>query len=134
MLLAACSGDPVANTPETGPIPGRNPGGGTSSGSGSSTLVGTWRVQLVVEVPGDVQTWTTTWRFDADGSCHQTMVTESLVEGIPRTRDRDCSFRVNGPKLDITFTGGEMLSLEYSFAGFSPNRLVLDGFEYERLA
>lgn len=109
-MLAACSGDPVANTPETGPIPGRNPGGGTSSSSGSSTLVGTWRVKLVVEVPGDVQTWTTTWRFEVDGSCHQTMVTESLAEGIPRTRDRDCSF------------------------GFSPNRLVLDGFEYERLA
>ena len=133
MLLAACSGDPVANTPETGPIPGRNPGG-TSSSSGSSTLVGTWRVKLVVEVPGDVQTWITTWRFNADGSCHQTMVTESLAEGTPRTRDRDCSFSVNGSNVDITFIGGEMLSLEYSFAGFSPNRLVLDGFEYQRLA
>jgi hypothetical protein len=133
-VLAACSGDPVANTPETGPIPGRNPGGGTSSSSGSSTLAGTWRVKLVVEVPGDVQTWITTWHFNADGSCHQTMVTESLAEGIPRTQDRDCSFSVNGSNVDITFTGGAMLSLEYSFAGFSPNRLVLDGFEYERLA
>jgi hypothetical protein len=132
-MLAACSADPVANTPETGPIPGQNPGG-ASGPSGSATLAGTWRVQLVVQVPGDLQTWTTTWRFDADGSCHQTMVTESLAEGIPRTRDRDCSFTVNGSKVNITFTGGETLSLEFSFAGFSPNRLVLDGFEYERLA
>jgi hypothetical protein len=133
-VLAACSADPVANTPEPGPIPGQNPGGGTSHNGGSTTLVGSWRVQLVVPVPGDVQTWTTTWRFDADGSCHQTIVTESLAEGIPRTRERDCTFTVNGSNVDITFAGGEMMSLEFSFAGFSPNRLVLDGFEYERLA
>jgi hypothetical protein len=86
-MLAACTADPVANRPETGPIPGLNPGGGTSSSGASSTLVGTWRVQLVVQVPGDVQTWTTTWRFDTDGTCHQTQVTESLAEGIPRVLD-----------------------------------------------
>ncbi len=119
VVLAACSGDPVANTPETGPVPGQNPGGGTSRSGGSSTLVGTWRIQLVVQVPGNVQTWTTTWRFDADGTCHQTMVTESSAEGVPHARERDCTFTVNG---------------EFSFAGFSSNRLVLDGFEYERLA
>jgi hypothetical protein len=62
-MLAACTADPVANTPETGPIPVQNPGGGT------------------------------------------------LAEAIPRTRDRDCSFTVNGSKVK-----------------------VLDGFEYERLA
>ena len=39
-----------------------------------------------------------------------------------------------GSRVEVTFIGGEMLSLEYSFAGFSPNRLVLDGFEYQRLA
>jgi hypothetical protein len=131
-VLAACSADPVANTPERGPIPGQNSGGGTSR-SGTA-LVGTWRLQLVVQVQGDMQTWTTTWRFDGDGSCHQTKVTESLAEGFPRTQERDCSFTVNSSKLNITFTGGEMLSLEFSFAGFSPNRLVLDGFEYERIA
>jgi hypothetical protein len=132
-MLAACTADPVANTPETGPVPGQNPGGGRSTSSGSSTLVGSWRVQLVVPAPGDGQTWTTTWRFAADGSCHQTKVTESLAEGIPRTRERDCSFTVNGSTLSITFTGGEMLSADYSFAGFSPNRLVFDGVEYQRL-
>jgi hypothetical protein len=29
---------------------------------------------------------------------------------------------------------GGTLVLEYSFADFSPDRLILDGFEYERLA
>lgn len=88
----------------------------------------------MVQAAGDVQTWTTTWRFDSDGSCRQTKVTESLAEGLPRTQERDCSFTVNSSTVNITFTGGEMLSLEFSFAGFSPNRLVLDGFDYERVA
>jgi hypothetical protein len=134
IVLAACSSDPVANTPGSGPIPGQNPGGGTSTSGSFSALLGTWRTQLVVQVPGDIQTWTTTWTFESDGTCHQTKVTESLAEGIPRTSERDCSFTVNGSKVNITFTGGEMLSLEYSFAGFSPNRLVLDSFEYARVA
>jgi hypothetical protein len=53
--------------------------------------------------------WTTTWRFDAGGSCRQTIVAESLAEGFPRTTERSC-------------------------IGFSPDRLVLDGYEYQRLS
>lgn len=131
LLTLACSGDPTSLDLD----PGRDPGGGTSGGrNASAALVGTWRTVVVVEVPGDIQTWTTTWTFDDEGTCGQTIVTESLAEGFPRTTDRACGYRVGDFELTVDFVGGGTLILEYRFAGFSRNRLVLDGFEYERLA
>ena len=97
-------------------------------------LVGSWRTVLVVEVPGDLQTWTTTWSFDADGSCHQRVVTESLAEGFPRVTDRDCTFVVHDFEIVITYVGGGTVEFEYSFADFLPDRLIFGGFEYERVA
>jgi hypothetical protein len=96
--------------------------------------VGTWRTTVVIEVPGDLQTWTTTWRFDQDGTCHQTQETESLVEGFPRITERDCTFTTGAAEVTVSFIGGGVLTLDFSFAGFSPDRLVLDGFEYQRIA
>ncbi len=132
LLLAACSGDAMAPRPDQ---PGGGIGTGTSGGSGSrATLVGSWQAVTVVDVPGDIQTWTTTWRFDADGTCLQTVVTESLAEGIPRTTTRTCAWTANDTQVTISFTGGGTLAFEFSFAGLSPDRLILDGFEYQRLA
>jgi hypothetical protein len=109
--------------------------GGVSGGDGpTERLVGTWRTVVVVEVPGDIQTWTTTWRFEPDGACHQTVETESLAEGFPRVTERPCTFVARDFDVSITFAGGGTLVFEYSFADFSPDRLILDGFEYERLA
>lgn len=96
--------------------------------------MGTWRTVLVVEVPGDLQTWTTIWRFEADGTCRLTTERESLVEGFPRVTDRACTYVVAGAEIVVRFAGGGTLAMEYDFAGFSPDRLVLNGFEYERLA
>jgi hypothetical protein len=130
MLLAGCSGD--ADGPDRFG-PGRDPTG-TSGGGASAALVGTWRTVLVVEVPGDLQTWTTTWRFAADGTCHQTRETESLSEGVPRVTERSCTYSTSVDEITVRFeTGGELV-LEFGFADFSPDRLVLDGFEYERLS
>ena len=88
----------------------------------------------MVEVPGDLQTWTTTWHFDADGGCRQTVVTESVAEGFPRVTERGCTYAAGDFEITVRFGGGGVLELEYAFADFSPDRLVLDGFEYERLA
>jgi hypothetical protein len=88
----------------------------------------------VVEVPGDAQTWTTTWRFDEGGRCEQTVETLSLVEGFPRVTERSCSYVAGDFEVAIDFDEGGTLELDFSFADFSPDRLVLDGFEYERLA
>jgi hypothetical protein len=129
MLLQACS--------DGGPTGTDRPDGNaaTSGGDGpTERLVGTWRNVVVTEVPGDIQTWTTTWRFEPDGDCLQTVETESLAEGFPRVTQRPCTFVARDFDVTIAFTGGGTLVFEYSFAGFSPDRLILDGFEYQRLA
>ena len=86
LLLSACGADPVSPRPD-------EPGGThTGTGSPGATITGTWQNVVIIQVPGDLQTWTTTWRFDADGSCLQTNVTESLAEGFPRTTERSCTY------------------------------------------
>lgn len=104
----------------------------SGGGADGSALVGTWRTVVVIQVPGDLQTWTTTWEFDAAGTCRQTIVTQSLAEGFPRTTERTCSWNATGSEVTITFVGGGTLTFDYSFAGLSPDRLVLDGYEYQR--
>ena len=132
LLVAACSGEPLAPRVDQ---PGAGFGGGTSSGGGAeASLVGVWRSVVVIQVPGDLQTWTTTWRFDAAGTCHQTVITESLAEGFPRTTERACTWTASDRSVAISFVGGGTLTFDFSFAGFSPDRLVLDGFEYQRQA
>lgn len=104
LLLAACSGDMVA--PRTDQ-PGGGFGPGSSGGGGAAaSLVGVW----------------------------QTIVTESLAEGFPRTTERACTWTVNGARVAISFVGAGTLTFDFSFAGLSPDRLVLDGFEYQRLS
>ncbi|HEV8357492.1 MAG TPA: hypothetical protein VGQ17_12075 [Gemmatimonadales bacterium] len=111
-------------------------GGGNGGGSagGNPSVTGTWQVVLVITVPGDIQTWTTTWRFDAAGSCQLTKTSFSLLEGFPRTTERDCRFVLSGGSVVVTYSDtGTTQSLPYSFAGFSPDRLVLEGLEYRRI-
>jgi hypothetical protein len=125
---AACDSEPTGT---------QRPLDHSGIGSGDTPtqqLVGTWRTVVVVQVPGDVQTWTTTWRFGADNSCLQTVAIESLAEGFPRVTERPCTFTAGDFEITIAFVGGGTLVFEYAFADFSPDRLILDGFEYQRLA
>lgn len=131
LLLAACAGDPEGTAPFE---PGGNTGGASSGGGAAAALVGTWQNVVVVEVPGDLQTWTTVWQFDADGICRQTVETESLAEGFPRITERACEYLVAGDAVTISYVGGGSVTFDFAFAGFSPDRLVLDGFEYARLS
>ncbi|HEU5041924.1 MAG TPA: hypothetical protein VFT84_13925, partial [Gemmatimonadales bacterium] len=114
--------------------PGGDRSGSSGGGGSAAALIGTWRNVVVVEVPGDIQTWTTVWEFDADGICRQTVDTESLAEGIPRVTERGCEFTVASDEVTISYVGGGTVVFPFFFAGFSPDRLVLDGFEYERLS
>ena len=129
-VLAACSGDPSG----VGPFEPRGNDQGTGGGNNAAALLGTWRNVTVVEVPGDIQTWTTTWRFDGAGVCQRTVETESLAEGFPRVTEHACQFTVASDQVTINFVGGGMLTFGFFFAGLDPDRLVLDGFEYDRLA
>ena len=110
-------------------------GGGVSSGGAlDEALIGTWQTVLVIQVADDLQTWTTTWRFATAGTCRQTVVTESLAEGFPRTTTRDCTWRTNDGAVAITYAAGGTVSFDFSFAALDPARLVLDGLEYHRVA
>jgi hypothetical protein len=113
---------------------GGNDSGASSGGGGGSALVGAWQTVVVIEVPGDLQTWTTTWRFDPAGTCRQTVITESLAEGFPRTTERTCTWTTNSGEVAISYVGGGTVTFDFSFAALDPDRLVLDGFEYQRLA
>jgi hypothetical protein len=95
--------------------------------------VGDWQTVVLIQVSDDLQRWTTTWRFDAGGGCRQTIVTESLAKGSPRTTQQSCTYLTNVSKVTVTYADGATVIFEFSFAGFSPDRLVLDGYEYQRL-
>ena len=131
LVLAACGGsEPLG-------VEADRPGGGfgrgiNSSGDSASSLVGIWRTVVVVEVPGDIQNWTTTWQFAADGTCRQTVVTESVANGFPVTTDRVCTWTTNDGLVTVSFVGGGTLTFAFSLP--ATDRLVLDGFEYQRQA
>ena len=137
-LIAALAGATACGSDATGleaDRPGSGFGAGTSGSGSASALVGTWQAVVVMQVPGDVQTVTTTWQFDAAGTCRETRVTESLAEGFPRTIDLACTWTSTDTAITVTFAdGGGTLVMQFSFAGLSPDRLLLDGFEYQRQA
>ncbi len=129
-LAPACGGEADGHDPFE---PGSHPSGTSGPPATDTGLVGTWRNVTIIQVPGDLQRWTTVWRFDDAGLCRQTVETESLAEGFPRTTERTCSYSTSSGEITIHYLEAGTLTFDYSFAGFSPDRLVLDGFEYERL-
>ena len=130
--LAGCNGDatgPAGNRPGSGFGTGRS-GEGSSP---ASSLIGTWQAIVVLQVPGDVQTVTTTWQFAADSTCRETRVTESLAEGFPRTTDLSCTWTSTDTVITVPFAdGGGTLVLPFSCDAISPDQLTLDGFQYQR--
>jgi hypothetical protein len=129
LLIGAGCGDPAPTEPRRPLDDTGTSGGDTPVGR----LVGSWRATLIVEVPGDVQTWTTTWRFDPDGACLHTQEVRSAAEGVRRITERPCSFVADDFEITISYTGGATLVLDYAFPSSSSDVLTLDGFEYERV-
>lgn len=132
VVAAACSGAP------RDPTRFLQPGDGTGqvgTGGGLGALVGSWQAVIVVAVEADVQRWTTTWRFDADGGCHFRREVFSVAEGIPRTVERRCAWTVSGATIQVTFSDtGERYPLPWSFASFGTTTLLLEGLAYRRVA
>lgn len=116
------------------PHDGQTATGGRASGD--ARLVGEWETVLLVDVPGDSQTWTTTWLFRGDLTCRFTRSILSVAEGTPRITVRPCTWRTANATVLVTYTdpAGTGSVLPYDFASFDPDRLLLEGIEYRRVS
>jgi hypothetical protein len=129
MLTSACGGQPSLFAPDDG----QSGVGGRPSGD--ARLVGEWQTIILVDVPGDSQTWTTTWLFRSDLTCRFTRSILSIADGVPRVTLRPCTWRTANSTVLVTYTDppGTGVILPYDFASFAPNRLLLEGIEYSRV-
>jgi hypothetical protein len=97
-------------------------------------LVGVWKNVIVIFLDEDVQTWTTVWRFESAGACRLSRTSFSLLEGFPRTSDRDCTFTVQGNEIVAAFPAtSQTMRMPWDLVGVSPDRLRLEGIIYERI-
>ena len=137
LAVAAAGCDaPEPTAPEiiaTPDCPSGSTGGGRGTSPDDATLPGEWERFDVFQTDADVVTTTTRWRFAADGTCRRTITSFSVVEGFPRTSTRDCTWTTGVLEITITFAGADAATFDLAFAGFDPDRLVLDGFEYRRI-
>lgn len=130
--LVACGG--TLRDPGDLSGPGTSPPGSSSQ---ASPVFGQWRHLRVFILESDVQTTTTDWTFDRDLTCRFKRTFESLVAGVPDVTERRCRFVIEAFDLVVTFDDAAAagpVRLPYTFAASSPDRLVLEGVEYERLA
>ena len=135
LVLLALTGCSPTSRPPTGLQEGN--GGGSSSGGGgggTTAIVGAWQNVLLVTVVNDVQRITTTFRFDAGGSCLKTVESFSTVEGFPRIHRHDCQYQLDGTDILIALDGGTPERFSISFDDFNRNRLLLDGVLFTRVA
>ena len=134
-LLAACAA-PDATGPALQPGADLFPPGssGGSATSGDAALLGRWERFDVLDAGDDIVSQTTAWEFLEDGRCRRTLETFSANEGVAREEVRDCTWSTGVASITITLSGGAPATFDLSFAGFDPDRLVLDGLEYRRVA
>jgi hypothetical protein len=86
---------------------------------------------MVVQTQMDVMTSETTWVFGTGGGCQRTVVSESLLEGFPRTQVSPCSYTVAGSRVSIQF---DATSGTVSFSvQVSSSTLTLDGVQFSRI-
>lgn len=134
LLIAGCASPTGPGTSYPFVLPPGGSGGGGSGGGTTSALFGTWRVTLVFQVGGDVQTTTTTWTLRADDSCRRVKESTSLLEGITRTTTLDCTWTTGYSTLTVRdAVTGASSTYPYSFPTLSADILRLDGFDYQRV-
>ncbi len=137
LLGAACDSQPTAPELE-GTLPfGEGAAGNGSGGNGpegpSGTIVGEWERFEAVAFDGDIVTTTIHWLFDADGTCVRVITSMSANEGIPRSRIRECTWRLGPAEITLRLGTDDEATFSLGFGGFDPDRLILDGLEYQRL-
>ena len=134
ILLTGCTAE-LRTEPEFGPAggtPGLGGGGGGASGLTNTALAGTWENIQVFEFDNDITRLTTRWTFTVAGVCSRTTVTESLIEGIPRTEVRACSYSIGGSNLLVEYVDTGQTSVMAAFLQ-SPTVLLLDQIVYDKV-
>ena len=132
-MIAACAPEQTGPGPDGGVLdpPGPPAQGGQQTGGGA--LIGEWQVETVIFIQGDLQTTTARWQFAPDGTCRRTVTTLLASEDIPRTTVTDCTYQQDINAVIVMFPGALPATFSVAFAAFSPDRLVLDGLEYQRV-
>ena len=136
LLLAACSAETTTPTTDGPPIPFPKGMSGGSQVDAASAVVGSWRRfdVLSADDSDDIVTQTTEWAFDSVGGCQRTITTLDAVEGIPRVNRRDCTWETGVQEITLHWSDGEVTTFSLTFAAFDPDRMVLDGLEYQRIS
>ena len=125
-LLVGCGGERSLFAPERQTA-------GNGGPSLNDALVGQWESVLLIDVPGDLQTWTTDWTFNADATCRLTRVIRSLVEGTPRLTIRDCRWKSANFTVTATYADQTVSVMSYSFPLLDRQRLLLEDVPYDRV-
>ncbi len=117
---------PGRDTPDIGT-------GGGGDGLAGSPLAGSWAATFLITLPTDIQQQTITWTFRTDGACARTVSTYSTLEDRTLTTTSTCAWAADGSSITVQYAGNTTaVTFAWSLAGFSPDRLVLDGVEYVR--
>lgn len=136
MLLAVACSSPEATTPTVQLPPLGFPSGtsGPTAVNAATAITGSWqRVDVISpDSSADVITQTTQWTFDGSGGCTRTITTLDAAEGFPRGTTTDCSYTLGSQTITITWADASVNTYSLTFANFDPDRLVLDGLEYQR--
>lgn len=135
LLSAACEGNFRTPTGLGGGGQGTGIASGGNGGSGSigSFLVGTWVNVQLYRTDQDLIRVTTTWTFDAAGSCSRTVENYSLALGYPLTTLTSCTWAMQGSSVAITFSGSPgTVVYPVSTVNFSPDQVDIGGYLFDR--
>lgn len=135
LLLGACSAETMTPTTDGPPIDFPTGVSGGGQVNTASAVVGNWRRfdVLSADDSADVISQTTEWAFDSAGACQRTITTFDAVEGFPRSTRRDCTWETGVQEITLHWSDGEVNTFSLTFAAFDPDRMVLDGLEYQRI-
>lgn len=104
-------------------------------GSAPAPLLGSWRAILLIDGGGDIQEWTTVWRFTSTGQCRLTKTVRSYLEGVSRTTTRECTYVDHASSVAVTYLDTKAtVSMPYTVPLNSTTHLVIEGVDYERVS
>jgi hypothetical protein len=106
-----------------------------ASGTGTnSALVGEWESIRIITVGTDRQTFINNWLFRSDRSCRFDQIVKSVAQSDSTEELRTCLWADLISAIEVTWDDtGVTDSLLYSFVSLDPNRLQLQGIEYQRV-